>query len=119
MYMNVIGRNCARIDLNPLPLACVLQVRAGILKKRIKRNRMEARQEGALEESLKLLRGESDEHKFAGLCVASKYLKATDQESALEIGSKIVDAAGSDFLVRLIATEPLTSSTEGMVCRTT
>lgn len=65
----------------------------------------------ALTESLRLLKGESDEHKFAGLWMAAKYLKSNNKETTLQIGNQIVDAAGVDFMIRLMGTEP-TKETE-------
>lgn len=53
-----------------------------------------------LEECLKLLKGERDEQRLAGLLLVTKFCKA-DNHSSLR---KVYDAVGSRFLDRLLRT---------------
>eukprot|EP01018_Ginkgo_biloba_P002063 Gb_26598 [translate_table: standard] len=55
---------------------------------------------GSLEECLKLLRGERDEQRLAGLLLATKFCQGDDRDSIL----KVFDALGMRFLDRLLKT---------------
>lgn len=77
----------------------------------------EGAESAILKQCLKLLKGNSDEHKFAGLVMVTKHMPTLTGASA-EVGQlrKICDAIGTPFLHRLLKTEgdrPQPSSSGG------
>ncbi len=61
-------------------------------------------QEEKIEKCLKMMKGKSDEHKFAGLLMISK-LSIEEIEKKKKIQNEILQALGISFLLRLLQTK--------------
>jgi len=62
----------------------------------------------ALNNCVVLLKGPSDEHKFAGLLILSKIFETTslEGEEFVQLMHEVVSSVGVNFLIRLAKSEP-------------